>query len=167
MSVLFAPVSGRWVGARGARVPLAIAGVGIATAGVMLTGLDNHTPIAYILVTYAIFGFGFGWLNAPITNTAVSGMPREQAGVAAAIASTSRQVGQSLGVAVIGAAVASVMASMFGSSFAAASHVGWWIIAGCGLVVLVLGVVSTSAWARDTAAEVVARTAEPEPAPVG
>jgi EmrB/QacA subfamily drug resistance transporter len=167
MSVLFAPVSGRWVGARGPRVPLVIAGVGIAAAGLMLTSLDNHTPIAYILVSYAIFGFGFGWLNAPITNTAVSGMPREQAGVAAAIASTSRQVGQSLGVAVIGAAVASVMASMFGSSFAAASHVGWWIIAGCGLAVLALGVVSTSAWARDTAAEVVARTADPEPAPVG
>jgi EmrB/QacA subfamily drug resistance transporter len=167
MSVLFAPVSGRWVGARGPRVPLVIAGVGVAVAGLMLTSLDNHTPIAYILVSYAIFGFGFGWLNAPITNTAVSGMPREQAGVAAAIASTSRQVGQSLGVAVIGAAVASVMASMFGSSFAAASHVGWWIIAGCGLAVLALGVVSTSAWARDTAAEVVARTADPEPAPVG
>jgi hypothetical protein len=68
---------------------------------------------------------------------------------------------------VIGAAVASVMASMFGSSFAAASHVGWWIIAGCGFAVLALGVVSTSAWARHTAAEVVTRTAEPEPAPVG
>jgi EmrB/QacA subfamily drug resistance transporter len=167
MSVLFAPLSGRFVGARGARVPLVIAGIGIAAAGLMLTGLDDHTPLAYILVTYAIFGIGFGWLNAPITNTAVSGMPREQAGVAAAIASTSRQVGQSLGVAVIGAAVASVMASMFGSSFAAASHVGWWIIAGCGVAVLVLGVVSTSAWAYGTAAEVVARTADPEPAPVG
>jgi MFS family permease len=167
MSVLFAPVSGRFVGARGARVPLVIAGIGIAAAGLMLTGLDDHTPLAYILGTYAIFGFGFGWLNAPITNTAVSGMPREQAGTAAAIASTSRQVGQSLGVAVIGAAVASVMASMFGSSFAAASHVGWWIIAGCGVVVFVLGVVSTSAWAQGTAAEVVARTAEREPATVG
>ena len=67
----------------------------------------------------------------------------------------------------IGAAVASVMASMFGASFAAASHVGWWIIAGCGVAVFVLGIASTSAWARDTAAQVVARTAEPAPAPVG
>jgi EmrB/QacA subfamily drug resistance transporter len=167
MSILFAPLSGRLVGARGARVPLVIAGVGITVAALMLTGLDNRTPIAYIVVAYAVFGFGFGWLNAPITNTAVSGMPREQAGVAAAIASTSRQIGQSLGVAVIGAAVASVMASMFGSSFASASHVGWWIISGCGLAVLVLGVVSTTAWARDTAAQVVARTADPEPAAVG
>jgi EmrB/QacA subfamily drug resistance transporter len=167
MSVLFAPLSGRLVGGRGARIPLVIAGIGIMVAGLMLTGLDNRTPIAYILAAYAVFGLGFGWLNAPITNTAVSGMPREQAGVAAAIASTSRQIGQALGVAVIGAAVASAMASTFGSSFAAASHVGWWIIAGCGLAVLVLGLVSTTAWARDTAADVVARTADREPAPVG
>jgi EmrB/QacA subfamily drug resistance transporter len=167
MSVLFAPLSGRLVGGRGARIPLVIAGTGIMVAGLMLTGLDNRTPIAYILAAYAVFGLGFGWLNAPITNTAVSGMPREQAGVAAAIASTSRQIGQALGVAVIGAAVASAMASTFGSSFAAASHVGWWIIAGCGLAVLVLGLVSTTAWARDTAADVVARTADREPAPVG
>ena len=41
-----------------------------------------------------IFGIGFGFVNAPITNAAVSGMPREQAGVAAAIATTSRQFGQ-------------------------------------------------------------------------
>ena len=45
-------------------------------------------------------------VNAPITNTAVSGMPRAQAGVAAAVASTSRQIGQTLGVAVIGAVLA-------------------------------------------------------------
>ena len=41
---------------------------------------------------------GFGMMNAPITNTAVSGMPTSQAGVAAAVASTSRQVGSALGV---------------------------------------------------------------------
>jgi hypothetical protein len=41
-------------------------------------------------------------INAPITNTAVSGMPLAQAGVAAGVASTCRQVGSALGVAVLG-----------------------------------------------------------------
>lgn len=50
-----------------------------------------------------LFGLGFGAVNPPITNTAVSGMPAAQAGVAAAIASTSRQTGRSLGVALVGA----------------------------------------------------------------
>ena len=75
----------------------------------MLTGLTAHTPVGWLLGSYVIFGIGFGLVNAPITNTAVSGMPVTQAGVAAAIASTSRQVGQSLGVAVVGSAVISVL----------------------------------------------------------
>ena len=79
-----------------------------------------------------MFGAGFGMLNAPITNAAVSGMPRAQAGVAAAIASTSRQVGISLGVAVIG----SVAAAYRGPS---GTGGGWWIVTACGALVAVLG----------------------------
>ena len=53
-------------------------------------------------------------MNPPITYTAVSGMPNSQAGVAAAVASTSRQVGQTLGVAIIG--------SIVGTAAGAAGH---------------------------------------------
>ena len=52
-------------------------------------------------IAYVLFGIGFGAVNPPITNAAVSGMPPAQAGVAAAIASTSRQVGASLGIAIV------------------------------------------------------------------
>ncbi|PRY40813.1 MFS transporter [Umezawaea tangerina] len=130
MTAVFAPLSGRIVGTWGARVPLVVAGIGLTAAGVLLTRLGPVTPIALLVVAYAAFGIGFGMVNAPITNTAVSGMPREQAGVAAAIASTSRQVGAALGVALIGGFAGSV--------------VGWWIVAGCGVAVGVLGVVTTS-----------------------
>ena len=41
-------------------------------------------------------------VNSAITNTAIVGVPSSQAGVAAAIASTSRQVGTALGVAAPG-----------------------------------------------------------------
>ena len=34
--------------------------------------------------------------------------------------------------------------------FAAASHAGWWTIAGLGAVVLVLGLLTTGRWARST-----------------
>src|SRR6185369_11543288 len=113
MTLVFAPVSGRIVGNRGTRIPLAIAGVAMTAAGLMLVRLSNTTPISWIIVTFLVFGLGFAMVNAPITNTAVSGMPRAQAGVAAAIASTSRQVGQSLGVAIVGSAVVSGMAGQF------------------------------------------------------
>ena len=105
MTVVASPLSGRIVGRRGPRLPLAIAGVCMVTGCAMLAGVDPATPLASLLAAYVVFGLGFGLVNAPITNTAVSGMPRAQAGVAAAIATTSRQVGQTLGVAVVGAIV--------------------------------------------------------------
>src|SRR5437763_2068601 len=95
--------------------------------------------------------------NAPITNTAWSGMPRTQAGVAAAIASTSRQVGGSLGVAVVGSAVVSGVHGALAAGFVSASHTGWWIVAGCGFAVLVLGALTTGRWARRTADDTAAR----------
>jgi poly(3-hydroxybutyrate) depolymerase len=68
-------------------------------------------------------------VNAPITNSAVSGMPREQGGVAAGIASASRQGGQVLGVAVMGSVLTASLHGSLQSGFAAATRPGWWIIA--------------------------------------
>src|SRR5579872_5272829 len=104
---LAGPLSGRTVGTRGARLPLVVAGTLTVVSAVLLTGLHASTPAVVLLVSYAVFGLGSGVLNPPITNTAVSGLPRAQAGVAAAVASTSRQVGLTLGVAVTGSIVTS------------------------------------------------------------
>ena len=152
MTAVFAPVSGRLVGARGTRLPLILAGSSMALSMLPLTRLAPDTSTVLLVACYLVFGFGFGMVNAPITTTAVSGMPRAQAGVAAAIASTSRQIGGSLGVAVIGAAVVSGIHGPTATGFTAASHVGWWIVFGCGLGVLALGLLTTGRWARQTAA---------------
>ena len=149
VTAVCAPLSGRLVAARGPRLPLIVAGTGITAAGVVLSGLTPDTPVVVLVLAYAVFGAGFGMLNAPITNSAVSGMPRAQAGLAAAVASTSRQVGISLGVAVIGT-VAAAQGSAPG-----VSRTGWAIVTGCGLLVLLLGLVTTGRWARATAAAVV------------
>jgi EmrB/QacA subfamily drug resistance transporter len=157
MTVLFAPLSGRIVGSRGPRLPLLIAGGAMTVSGALVTGLTSDTPIGALVASYVLFGLGFGMLNTPVTNTAVSGMPRSQAGVAAAVASTSRQVGQSLGVAVVGSVVTSHIHGPLATGFASASHTGWWIIAGCGATILVLGLLTTGRWARATADDVAAR----------
>ncbi|GGO89952.1 MFS transporter [Wenjunlia tyrosinilytica] len=157
LTLVCAPLSGRIVGARGPRIPLLVAGVAMSSSALLLTGLSAGTPISRLMAAYVLFGLGFGMLNAPITNTAVSGMPRAQAGVAAAIASTSRQVGGSLGVAVIGSAVISSVHGPLSTGFAEASRVGWWIGVGCGAAVLLLGIVTTGRWARSTATDAVAR----------
>jgi hypothetical protein len=102
-------------------------------------------------------------VNPAITNTAVSSMPPSQAGVAAAIASTSRQVGTALGVAVMGSAVLSALHGPLRLGFAGASHVGWWIIAGCGAAVLLLAIITTGRWAKATAERAASRTAPGSP----
>ncbi|MFF0338992.1 MFS transporter [Kribbella sp. NPDC004875] len=154
MTVVFAPVSGWLVGHRGPRVPLVVAGTMLTAAGLILSRLSTDTPTVLLLVGYLVFGLGFGMLNAPITNAAVSGMPRAQAGVAAAIASTSRQVGASLGVAVAGTVLTARLVGSFETGFVDAAQLCWFIIAGCGLLVLVLGLITTTQWARRTASAV-------------
>ena len=163
MTLVCAPLSGRVVGSRGPRRPLIVAGVMMTISAVLLTGLTARTSTAWLLLSYVLFGIGFGTINAPITNAAVSGMPRTQAGVAAAIASTSRQIGQSLGVAIMGSVVISALAGPLRLGFAPASHVGFWVIAGCGAVVLVLGLASSGAWANRSAERTAARLTPPEP----
>jgi EmrB/QacA subfamily drug resistance transporter len=157
MVVLVSPLSGRIVGRRGPRVPLMISGVCSVIACAMLVGIDPATPFSRLLAAYVIFGIGFGFVNAPVTNAAVSGMPRAQAGVASAIATTSRQFGQTLGVAVVGAIVASHVGESVNGDLSAASSPGWWTLTACGGLVLVLGVLATTtrakASARRTAAE--------------
>jgi EmrB/QacA subfamily drug resistance transporter len=157
MTAIFAPLSGRMVGTRGPRLPLVVASLAITVSALTLTGLTASTSSLRLVVSYILFGVGFGLVNAPITNTAMSGMPRAQAGVAAAVASTSRSVGSALGVAVIGSAVASVLSGPIRTGFADASHVGWWLIAGCGVLVLLISLATTGAWARSTADRVAAQ----------
>ncbi|MFI2189234.1 MFS transporter [Streptomyces sioyaensis] len=152
MTLIFAPVSGRLVGSRGPRPSLLCAGAAMGASGVLFAAFGAQSANSLMFTGYVLFGIGFGLVNAPITNTAVSGMPRAQAGVAAAVASTSRQVGQSLGVAVIGAVLASgAHATATTGAFLAAARPAWWIIAGCGAAVLLLGVATTGRWAQETA----------------
>jgi len=154
---LCAPLSGRLVGTLGPRVPLLIAGVAMTLSGVLFAAFEAETSNVTLFVGFVLFGIGFGFVNAPITNTAVSGMPRSQAGVAAAVASTSRQLGQTLGVAVIGAVLAArIGSSPYRETFVSAAMPGWWVLAVCGFAVLVVGALTSGRWARGTAE----RTAE-------
>ncbi len=164
MTLVFGPLSGRLVGSRGARPSLLVAGCALTASAIMLTRLQVDTPLPYLLLAYVVFGMGFGLVNPPITNTAVSGMPSSQAGVAAAVASTSRQVGQTLGVAVIGAVAAGGITGALGKDFAAATHPAWWIIVVLGVLILALGALSTTRWALGTARRVTAVTAAPQSA---
>jgi EmrB/QacA subfamily drug resistance transporter len=151
LMTVVAPISGRLVGRFGARPSMVAGGLGVLASGLMLTGLAPDTPVALLLGAYVVFGVGFALVSPPIANTAVSGMPPAQAGVAAAVATTSRQVGITLGVAVLGTVAGGGLGAGLASGFAQATRPGWWIVAVLGLAVALLGYLTTSGWARDTA----------------
>jgi EmrB/QacA subfamily drug resistance transporter len=157
MTMILPPFSGRFVARHGTRVPLVIAGTALMVAPLLLTGITPTTPLWLLFLSYLVFGIGFGFVNAPITNTAISGMPASQAGVAGAIASTSRQVGSTIGIALVGAIVGTGARADFGPSFASATHPGWWLMIGAGAAILIIGTITTTSWARATAQATAAR----------
>ena len=149
-ALIFSPLSGRLVGRFGSRPSLFVAGTLITAATLMLTQLTATTPVWQLLVVFAVFGVGFSMVNAPITTAAVSGMPTDRAGAASAVASTSRQVGVSLGVALCGSVAGAALATA-GADFAVAAQPLWYICAVLGVAIFVLGIFSTSARATRSA----------------
>jgi predicted MFS family arabinose efflux permease len=153
--VVLSPFSGRLVAARGPRRPLVVAGGALALGGGASLWLGPGTPLPTVLAVYALFGVFLGAVNPPITNSAVSGMPRSMAGVAASLASAGRQTGTALGVAISGTIVGPALARG-GTAFTGAAHGVWWMVLGLGLGIAALGLLSTGRWARGTAARAAA-----------
>jgi EmrB/QacA subfamily drug resistance transporter len=149
LMMFFAPLSGRLIGHRGARPSLLIGGICVLAAGLVAALPTGEIDDARLFIAFALLGTGLGWANPAITNTAVAGMPREQAGVAGAVASTTRQLGSALGVAIIGSVIAGHVTHIAaGPAFTSASRVSWAIIAFCGLTMLGVGGLTTGAWGR-------------------
>jgi EmrB/QacA subfamily drug resistance transporter len=144
MMIVVAPLSGRMTGRFGARPSMCAGGLATMASGLILTGLAPDTPALSLLGAFGLFGLGFALVSPPIAHTAVSGMPPAQAGVASAVATTCRQVGITLGVAVFGVVTARGSVGATGRGFTQATHAGWWIVAALGLTVSVLGYLTTT-----------------------
>ncbi len=163
-ALVFSPLSGRLVGQFGARPSLLVAGVMLTASALLLTGLSTATPVWKLIVVFAVFGIGFAMVNAPITTAAVSGMPTDRAGAASAVASTSRQVGVSIGVALCGSLAGTALAAT-NVDFAASARPLWFVCAALGMVITVLAVASTSPWAARSAERLEPLITEPQRRP--
>jgi EmrB/QacA subfamily drug resistance transporter len=152
---LCAPLAGRMVARRGPRVPLVIAGAALTLSSALLSRITDETSAVYLVCAYGLFGIGTGMVSSPITNGVMSGVPKSQAGMASGMNSSSRQLGQSLGVAIVGSVLAASMHGSLRTTFVHASHAGWWVMSCCGYAVLLLGLVCNSRWAKRTAAKTV------------
>ena len=137
---LAAVLSGRLVGEVGARGPM-IAGLvlaGGATLGLLRLGLD--TSIGAVWWNFALIGVGIGLCLTPMTAIAISAVDPARAGMASAIHNALRQVGQVLGVAILGALVYEELPSGSGAGRPLSHEQGVAFVAGLHHAVGVAGV---------------------------
>jgi hypothetical protein len=78
-------------------------GLALGLGGLVL--LPAGTGLGALIACYLLLGSGYAIHSAPVSTVAVASMPRDQAGVAAGVASSSRNVGIVLGIAVLGTIV--------------------------------------------------------------
>lgn len=152
VSGTLAPVSGWMVGKWGERPPMLIAAALMTGSALMLLQMDAQSPLLWFIAASVLMASSLALVNAPITNVAVSGMPLTHAGVAGATASTARQLGQALGVAVLGAMLNAGLQGK--QAFTVAAHPGWWLVLVSAVAIALLALLAGSARAKASQAKV-------------
>jgi Na+/melibiose symporter-like transporter len=112
-----APLSARFVKRVGTKVVVAT-GLSLVTAGLLLLlGVGVDTPYGNIVWRMMIMAVGMGCTMAPATESIMGSLPLAKAGVGSAVNDTTRMVGGSLGVAVIGSVLSSIYSSKVADVF--------------------------------------------------
>jgi MFS transporter, DHA2 family, multidrug resistance protein len=102
----FAPRSAALVKRYGPKAVCAVGLTLVAGSLAAFTTLREDTPIWVLVVIFFVQGAGMANVMPPATESIMSTLPREKAGVGSAVANTIRQLGGALGVAVLGSVVA-------------------------------------------------------------
>jgi EmrB/QacA subfamily drug resistance transporter len=104
--ILVAPVAGRASDRIGPRWLMG-AGMTLLTGSLLLFAtLDQQSSFWNILPGLLVGGFGMAITMAPTTSAAMGSVPVDKAGVGSAVINSMRQVGGSLGIAIMGTLVA-------------------------------------------------------------
>ncbi len=109
--LIFAPRSAAMVRRYGAKFVCAL---GMALVTVVLAAfafVQVDTPIWIVAALFFVQGVGMANVMPPATESIMSTLPREKAGVGSAVSNTVRQVGGALGVAILGSVLAAVYRS--------------------------------------------------------
>ncbi|HEY0535723.1 MAG TPA: MFS transporter [Actinoplanes sp.] len=114
--MIFAPRSAAMVKRFG---PKAVSSVGLLLVAIGLAAwlfIGATTPIWVVGAAFGIMGVGMANVMPSATETIMSAVPREKAGVGSAVSNTIRQLGGALGVAALGAVISSVYRGQLGSA---------------------------------------------------
>lgn len=94
----------------------AVVATGLALGAVMFawtSQVDGSTPYLEIAAQMVVLGTAMGFTSAPATESIMGAVPEANAGVGSGVNDTTRELGGTLGVAVIGSVFASLYASGF------------------------------------------------------
>jgi predicted MFS family arabinose efflux permease len=103
----------------GVRLAVTVGNKAVVATGLLLVGISFawvsintiSTPYAEIVGQMIIAGLGMGFTTAPATEAIMGVVPKEKAGIGSAVNDATRELGATLGVAIIGSVYASVYAS--------------------------------------------------------
>jgi EmrB/QacA subfamily drug resistance transporter len=114
--VVFGPISGRLTDRIGPR-PLMVAGIILLSAATFIQSrITVSSGYLLLLPGFVLLGCGMGLVMSPLNTAAMNAVDRAKAGAAGGVLSTSRMVGGSFGVAVMGAIVTTVGRSQLDQS---------------------------------------------------
>jgi Na+/melibiose symporter-like transporter len=109
----------------GTKVVVASGLFAVSAALGLEAGFDTATTDLHLCLVLALMGAGMGLAMAPATEAIMGSLPKAKAGIGSAMNDVVREVGGTLGVAVLGSLVASAYASgMDGAPEAARDSVG-------------------------------------------
>ena len=117
--IITAPLAGRLAGRIGSRLPMTV-GMALVGAGMLLyLGVHEGTPYLHWFWIQPIQGIGMGLTMAPMTAAVMSSVPPARSGMASATTNTSREVGGTFGIALLGAILTARFNSVMGGLLAA------------------------------------------------
>ena len=143
--IFFAPVAGKLSDRLGARWLMGGGMLLVSVSLVLFSLLDQHSSFWNLFPALLVGGAGMAMAMTPTTAAAMGSVPVDKAGVGSGVLNSMRQVGGSLGVAIMGAILGSYVsvpptnpqyAAQFVDGFQAALHVAAGIAFTAALVAL-------------------------------
>jgi EmrB/QacA subfamily drug resistance transporter len=119
ISIAVASIVGPRIVERIGTTAVVVAGLAIFAGGLAWASTaDANTPYIQIAMQMVLLGGGLGLTTAPATESIMGSLSADKAGVGSAVNDTTRELGGTLGVAIVGSVFASVYSGRLGSNAA-------------------------------------------------
>jgi EmrB/QacA subfamily drug resistance transporter len=119
ISIAVASIVGPRIVERIGTTAVVVAGLAIFAAGLgWASTADAATPYLEIAIQMLMLGGGLGLTTAPATESIMGSLSADKAGVGSAVNDTTRELGGTLGVAIVGSVFASIYSSRLGNNAA-------------------------------------------------